>query len=174
MSPITNARGASEQAIRAWKAEHPEGTQAECVAAGIASKSSVSRVFRKMNEEAKTPEDQPRKLAAPARQETPTIAHAADRKKEEADMVNIQETNAPLEAAPAAEEKRRRGPHRVTMANGLRPGQERATFIADSATMDLVRDIAYTRRMSMKDLMNEILTEYLSGIDASTIEHRPK
>lgn len=196
MASIPSARGESEKAIRAWRAEHPDGTQAECVAAGIAPKSSVSRIFRKMDDEEATKSEEKQnqqtteKTASPVQPETPTInineelnalraqvfsmmeQMAVDKAntKEEIDINT--EANTPQETASATEEKRR-GPRRVTMANGLRPGQERATFIVDSSTMDMVRDIAYTRRMSMKELMNEILTQYLSGIDASTIEHRP-
>lgn len=56
---------------------------------------------------------------------------------------------------------------------GLTPEYTRATFIVEVELLEKLKDHAYTERLSLKDLINKILKEYLETIDDETLLRRP-
>ena len=56
---------------------------------------------------------------------------------------------------------------------GLTPEYTRATFIVEVELLEKRKDHAYTERLSLKDLINKILKEYLETIDDETLLRRP-
>ena len=48
-------------------------------------------------------------------------------------------------------------------SKGLSAGWTRATFIVTEETLDKIKDLAYTRRESLKDIVEDALREYLQG-----------
>ncbi len=56
---------------------------------------------------------------------------------------------------------------------GLTAEYTRATFIVEVELLDKLKDHAYTERLSLKDLINKILKEYLETVDEKTLLRRP-
>ena len=56
---------------------------------------------------------------------------------------------------------------------GLTAEYTRATFIVEVEHLDKLKDHAYTERLSLKDLINKILKEYLETVDEKTLLRRP-
>ena len=56
---------------------------------------------------------------------------------------------------------------------GLTPEYTRATFIVEVELLEKLKNHAYTERLSLKDLINKILKEYLETIDDETLLRRP-
>ena len=56
---------------------------------------------------------------------------------------------------------------------GLTPEYTRATFIVEVELLEKLKDHAYTERLSLKDLINKILKEYLETVDDETLLRRP-
>lgn len=56
---------------------------------------------------------------------------------------------------------------------GLTAEYTRATFIVEVELLDKLKDHAYTERLSLKDLINKILREYLETVDEKTLLRRP-
>ena len=56
---------------------------------------------------------------------------------------------------------------------GLTPEYTRATFIVEVELLEKLKDHAYTERLSLKDLINKILKEYLETVDEKKLLHRP-
>lgn len=57
---------------------------------------------------------------------------------------------------------------------GLTPEFTRSTFIVEVELLEKLKDLAYTDRVSLKDLVNKILREYLEkNVDEKTLLHRP-
>ena len=61
-----------------------------------------------------------------------------------------------------------------TVQEGLTADYTRATFIVEVELLEKLKDHAYTERLSLKDLINKILREYLEkNVDEKTLLHRP-
>lgn len=61
-----------------------------------------------------------------------------------------------------------------TVQEGLTADYTRATFIVEVELLEKLKDHAYTERLSLKDLINSILREYLDkNVDEKTLLHRP-
>lgn len=61
-----------------------------------------------------------------------------------------------------------------TVQEGLTADFTRATFIVEVELLEKLKDHAYTERLSLKDLINKILREYLEkNVDEKTLLHRP-
>ena len=56
---------------------------------------------------------------------------------------------------------------------GLTAEYTRATFIVEVELLEKLKDHAYTERLSLKDLINKILREYLETVDEKTLLRRP-
>lgn len=57
---------------------------------------------------------------------------------------------------------------------GLTPEYTRSTFIVEVELLEKLKDHAYTERLSLKDLINKILRDYLDkNVDEKTLLHRP-
>ena len=57
---------------------------------------------------------------------------------------------------------------------GLTADYTRATFIVEVELLDKLKDHAYTERLSLKDLINTILKDYIDkNVDEKTLLHRP-
>lgn len=56
---------------------------------------------------------------------------------------------------------------------GLTADYTRATFIVEVELLEKLKDHAYTERVSLKDLINKILRDYLETVDDKTLLHRP-
>ncbi len=57
---------------------------------------------------------------------------------------------------------------------GLTAEYTRATFIVEVELLEKLKDHAYTERLSLKDLINKIIKEYVEEkVDEKTLLHRP-
>lgn len=57
---------------------------------------------------------------------------------------------------------------------GLTPEYTRATFIVEVELLEKLKDHAYTERLSLKDLINKILKDYIdNNVDEKKLLHRP-
>jgi len=59
-----------------------------------------------------------------------------------------------------------------SIQEGLTEEYTRATFIVKVDTLEQLKDYAYTERLKLKDLINQILEEYLEG-KTDNLVHRP-
>lgn len=62
---------------------------------------------------------------------------------------------------------RARGPQK-----GLAEGWTRATFIVETDTLEILKDYAYTERITMKEAMQMALDQFIEGIDTGNLLHR--
>lgn len=60
-----------------------------------------------------------------------------------------------------------------SMQRGLLEGDTRYTIVMPIDRVELLRDIAYTRRITMKQLFSEMTDAYLATIDESDVLARP-
>lgn len=63
--------------------------------------------------------------------------------------------------------------HEPGSQNGLPIDMTRATFIVEVDTLELLKDYAYTERVTLKDVVNEALKQYADKLDQSNILKRP-
>ena len=55
---------------------------------------------------------------------------------------------------------------------GLQPGWTRATVIVREDVLDVLKDLAYTNRVPLKEVIDDALSAYVDGIDRSALIHR--
>lgn len=55
---------------------------------------------------------------------------------------------------------------------GLQPGWTRATIIVQDSLLATLKDIAYTERRTLKDVINEALTRYVDSRDLTGLLHK--
>ena len=60
-----------------------------------------------------------------------------------------------------------------TVQEGLPANLTRATFIVDVDTLETLKDYAYTERLSIKDVVDQALREFVSKIDKQSLLERP-
>ena len=60
-----------------------------------------------------------------------------------------------------------------TVQEGLPANLTRATFIVDVDTLETLKDYAYTERLSIKDVVDQALREFVSKIDKQSLLKRP-
>lgn len=82
---------------------------------------------------------------------------------------NMETPEAPKLGRPRNERIVRDNP----VQEGLTPEYTRATFIVEVELLEKLKDHAYTDRLSLKDLINKILRDYLDTVDDETLLHRP-
>lgn len=88
------------------------------------------------------------------------------------DVHNVSDgpTINPVEAKPA-------GRQRKTVAapgarQGLQPGWTRATMIVREDVLDVLKDFAYTERLTLKEVLDQALTAFADSIDKTKLIHR--
>lgn len=88
------------------------------------------------------------------------------------DVHNVSDgpTINPVEAKPA-------GRQRKTVAEpgarqGLQPGWTRATMIVREDVLDVLKDFAYTERLTLKEVLDQALTAFADSIDKTKLIHR--
>ena len=58
-------------------------------------------------------------------------------------------------------------------SKGLAEGWTRATFIVETDTLETLKDYAYTERLTMKEVVQMALDQFIEGIDTdSLLPHR--
>jgi len=62
-----------------------------------------------------------------------------------------------------------------SVQDGLPPELARATFIAEVELLEKLKDYAYTERLTLKEVFNNMLREYIdTHVDEKTLLHRKK
>lgn len=54
---------------------------------------------------------------------------------------------------------------------GLAEGWTRATFIVETETLETLKDYAYTERLTMKEVVQMALDQFIDGIDTDNLLH---
>lgn len=61
-----------------------------------------------------------------------------------------------------------------SLQEGLPPEYTRATFIIEKELLDTLKDYAYTERMSIKRVMNEVIRDFVENkVDKKKLLHKP-
>lgn len=55
---------------------------------------------------------------------------------------------------------------------GLTKEWTRATFIVETETLETLKDYAYTERLTMKEVVQMALDQFIDGIDTDSLLHR--
>ena len=71
-----------------------------------------------------------------------------------------------LETTHFSARSRKKGPQK-----GLAEGWTRATFIVETETLETLKNYAYTERLTMKEVVQMALDQFIDGIDTDSLLH---
>ncbi len=162
-NPPTSRMGSDPLSwIRNTRADEPEAQDAQVPEQPAAP----SRAARPKMETVVLPDPVPAKAAEPAPKPQPKEQPAAAQMPLDAEQLQqmLQQMLAG-NGAPAKRGRPRSNFREVTKASqeGLPEHWTRATFIVQEDLLDTLKDYAYTERITIRDAIQEALTQYLQG-----------